>query len=208
MWKLLSAQIAFLLSISMVLMLLIPQRRPTTGNPLEQGDVTARYVTTSRAVSSMSLKAAAKVGSIATFCPPTTVANLSLAVGNDSFFYKCVEDRLQCGKYGYPAKFGVPYSEHFFRTVRPQLSQSGQLWIDETLVCLQNELGDQATLETSCADVRRIALASHRVCYARTGYCALNRNDRSVILTPFRVLDFFTITGVRLAFTTLTLCLS
>jgi hypothetical protein len=208
MWKLILTQVAFLLSTGVVLMLLIPQRRPTTGNPLRQGDASVRSVATSRAVSSMSLKDTAKVGSIAAFCPPTTVANLSLAVGNDSFFYKCVEDRFQCGKNGYPAKFGGPYSEHFYRTVRPQLSQSGQLWIDETLVCLQNELGDQATLETSCADVRRIAIASHRPCYQRTGYCALNRKDRMVILSPFRVLDIFTFTGVRLAFTTLTLCLS
>ncbi|RHZ50198.1 uncharacterized protein CDV56_103963 [Aspergillus thermomutatus] len=64
------------------------------------------------------------------------------------------------------------------------MSASGQEWITETMLCLQEELvpftnGSQSP---SCSELKQYALGTHAGCYVKSGVCTLPIEDWGKIL--------------------------
>jgi len=103
-------------------------------------------------------------------CP---VVEIDAIAGHEATFYQCAEQTLHCGSTGYLIGYGSKYAERYYRKTRPWMSRAGQAWIDEVLVCLQEELRAAIDSTTSCEDVRTIAFDTHPDCYLAAGFCDL-----------------------------------
>jgi hypothetical protein len=129
-----------------------------------------------------------------TSCPvvdPTAIA------GHEATFYACAEQTLHCGPSGYLIGYGTKYAERFYRKTRPWMSPAGRQWIDDVLVCLQDELRASIDSETSCPDVRTIAFDTHPDCYVAAGFCDLPFLDWLAVFTTVDATDWFSADALR-----------
>ncbi|RHZ52498.1 hypothetical protein CDV55_102918 [Aspergillus turcosus] len=64
------------------------------------------------------------------------------------------------------------------------MSASGQEWITETILCLQEELVPftNGSKSPSCSELKQYALGTHAGCYVRSGVCTLPVEDWEKIL--------------------------
>ena len=92
-----------------------------------------------------------------------------------SFYPDCIRAYLHCGPSGYPIGYGLTYCEKF-SAVRGQMSAAGQLWVTNTMLCLQRDLvvyGD-GSQTTTCDALKLYAFATHADCYVKSGLCTLS----------------------------------
>lgn len=63
------------------------------------------------------------------------------------------------------------------------MSASGQEWITETILCLQEELVPFTNGSSpSCSELKQYALGTHAGCYVKSGVCTLPVEDWEKIL--------------------------
>ena len=109
-------------------------------------------------------------------CPVADPA-MRASGGDDAAFYRCAEHWADhgagCGERGYLLGYGARYAERFVNETRPRMSTRGKQWIDDVLVCLQEELRAAIGVGTSCEDIRTTAFDQHPGCYIDSGACAL-----------------------------------
>ncbi|KAK2877796.1 hypothetical protein FQN49_001194 [Arthroderma sp. PD_2] len=112
---------------------------------------------------------------------------------NTCTFYKsCLEKKIPCGPDGYAIAYG-DHCCHEFTNASGQLSEKGQGWVTETMLCLQEKLvpygtGQQAA---TCPDIRKFAFATHPDCYIKGGVCTLPPTDWFVIVGTVGFLELF-----------------
>ncbi|KAF7366277.1 hypothetical protein MSAN_00883900 [Mycena sanguinolenta] len=102
-------------------------------------------------------------------------------VRNDCTFYTdCLEARYDCGPDGYPLAFGFHFCNKFADS-KSELSSAGQVWMSNTMLCLQRALVPEATgapgAAATCADLKTKAFATHADCYVQSGLCSLPITD-------------------------------
>jgi hypothetical protein len=140
-------------------------------------------------------------------CPIPSPATIR---GHEADFYRCVDqvvdDGHGCGRDGYLLGYGARYAERFYRVTRPRMSGRGQRWIDDVLVCLQQELQNSIDSATSCPEIRDIAFDSHPACYVDAGFCALPVLDLLQVVGTIDVRDWFGSTAARQAAETAIAC--
>jgi len=112
-----------------------------------------------------------------------------------TFYQQRLESKLHCGLQGYPLAYGKKYCERFRDLA--QLSRAGAKWRDETLSCLQSQLGTFATNGGSCDAVREKAFASHASCYKTSGFCQLPVSDWRRIFHVIDWTDLLSAVGLR-----------
>jgi hypothetical protein len=133
-------------------------------------------------------------------CPiPATGA----IAGHEADFYRCVDGVVAggdgCGGDGYLLGYGARYAERFYQVTRPRMSGRGQRWIDDVLVCLQQELQDSIDADSGCDDIRTIAFDSHPGCYVDAGFCRLPVLDVLQVVWTIDVRDWLGSSAARQA---------
>jgi hypothetical protein len=119
--------------------------------------------------------------------------------GQCSFYEDCLETHYHCGVDGYPLGYGKKYCNKF-NAARDKFSQNGQIWMLDTMECLQRVLVPEATgpEETGkqgrlpCDELRKKAFDSHAECYVENGVCTLSVRDWKEIV---EVVDLKTLFG-------------
>lgn len=123
--------------------------------------------------------------------------------GHEADFYRCVEGVVAggdgCGDDGYLLGYGARYAERFYRVTRPRMSARGQRWIDDVLVCLQEELQAGIDANSDCDDIRSIAFDSHPGCYVDAGFCRLPVLDVLQVVWTIDVRDWLGSSAARQA---------
>lgn len=140
-------------------------------------------------------------------CPIPTPDRIA---GHEGDFYRCVDAVIAggagCGDDGYLLGYGARYAERFYRETRPRMSARGRAWIDDVLVCLQEELRDGIDAATPCDDVRDLAFDSHPRCYVDAGFCRLPVLDVLHVLWTIDVRDWLGSSAARQAVETAIAC--
>jgi len=119
--------------------------------------------------------------------------------GQCSFYEDCLETRYHCGADGYPLGYGKKYCNKF-NAARDKFSQKGQVWMLDTMECLQRFLVPEATGPeemgeeggSPCDALRKTAFDSHAECYVQNGLCTLSVRDWMEIV---EVVDLKTLFG-------------
>ncbi len=109
-------------------------------------------------------------------------------------FYSCADtavvDAGICkarDKSSYFLNYGEKYCNRFSDKTLYKLSEKGQVWLNKTLVCLQQAIVDfcHDGACAKCENIRKLSYASHAPCYTDSGLCYLNPIDLFQIgLTP------------------------
>ena len=107
-------------------------------------------------------------------CPRQSIPNTCV------FYEKCLEEKNTCGIEGYPLGYGLKYCNEFNGM---ELSENGEKWIEQTMLCLQNELAPYAEEKTSCEVIKNEAFNTHVFCYVNSGFCELPAKDKLIIGT-------------------------
>jgi len=114
--------------------------------------------------------------------------------GQCQFYRDCLEARYHCGPAGYPLGYGEKYCEKFSQS-QDRLSSKGQIWMLDTMECLQRYLVPDATSgevsPSSCDALKEKAFDSHSICYVRDGLCTLELHDYLVIFEIVGVQGLF-----------------
>jgi hypothetical protein len=119
--------------------------------------------------------------------------------GQCSFYEDCLETRYHCGPDGYPLGYGKKFCNKF-NAARDKFSQKGQIWMLDTMECLQRVLVPEATGPkemggqggSPCDELRKKAFDSHAECYVQNGVCTLSVKDWVEIV---EVVDLKTLFG-------------
>ncbi len=138
-------------------------------------------------------------------CPTTPIDDIG---GNEALLYECVEQVAACGSDGYPIGYGKKYAERFYRHARPKMTSRGKQFIDNTLVCLQEELQSRIDDDTSCQDIRTIAFDTHPACYVASGFCELPVWDWLMVAGSIDGWDWLSQDALRQVWDTARICLS
>lgn len=110
-----------------------------------------------------------------------------------TFYPQCLEPKVQCGSEGYPIAYGLNYCT-LFTDVASEMSDEGQEWITNTMLCLQNALvpyGTDGTESTTCDDLRSYAFGTHPDCYVGGGFCTLPPSDWAVVVETVGLAELF-----------------
>ncbi|KAJ6481845.1 hypothetical protein C8R45DRAFT_1003236 [Mycena sanguinolenta] len=107
-------------------------------------------------------------------------------VPNDCDFYtECLEARYDCGADGYPLAYGYHFCTKFQNSTA-DLSPAGQLWMTNTMLCLQRALVPEATgaagAAATCSALETKAFGTHADCYVQSGLCTLPISDWNAIV--------------------------
>ncbi|KAJ5811892.1 hypothetical protein N7474_008193 [Penicillium riverlandense] len=135
--------------------------------------------------------------------PQNELASWAPPLGNDTscshprpntctFYSNCLEKQEQCGSNGYPIGYGLHYCS-LFTKVRSEMSESGQTWITNTMLCLQRDLIPYGTgaKSATCADLKKIAFGTHPRCYVGQGICKLPPSDWVTIVNTISLRVLF-----------------
>lgn len=95
-------------------------------------------------------------------------------------FYDSLEVSFVCGKRGYALNYGKKFCEKFSKETY-KFSKEGQIWLDNTMLCLQQNLYD-LNPNLSCKALRKKAFDSHIPCYLDNGYCDLDTEDKKLVV--------------------------
>ncbi|KAM5437774.1 hypothetical protein MferCBS31731_005278 [Microsporum ferrugineum] len=109
-----------------------------------------------------------------------------------SFYENCLEAKVPCGPDGYALAYGDHYCNKFSEASH-DLSEKGQAWVTETMLCLQQKLVPFGTgqEQTTCPAIREFAFATHPDCYIKGGVCLLPPTDWVVIVGTVGLLELF-----------------
>ncbi|EGD97328.1 hypothetical protein TESG_04739 [Trichophyton tonsurans CBS 112818] len=102
---------------------------------------------------------------------------------NCSFYLSCLETAMPCGFEGYATAYGDHYCRKF-QSEQQKFSDEGEVWLSNTMYCLQSKLVPYATgqKQASCDAIRKYAFGTHPSCYIDNGLCTLPPTDWFVIL--------------------------
>jgi hypothetical protein len=126
-----------------------------------------------------------------TACRPTRIAQCPLVdeawiMEDPGGFYRCADGILNkgagCGADGYLLGYAAKYAERYMWEVYPELSATGQGFLDRNLLCLQGVFRDTVESDWRCEDVANFGFQSHVACYLDSGICELGLSDRLAIL--------------------------
>ena len=131
-------------------------------------------------------------------CPRQSIPNTCV------FYDKCLEEKNECGLQGYPIDYGLKYCNEFNSM---ELSKEGKKWIEQTMLCLQNELVPYAQTKTSCGTIKNEAFNSHVTCYVNSGFCKLPLKDKAIISVKNLWVTVTTEAGAKQAIETLFSCI-
>lgn len=92
-------------------------------------------------------------------------------------FYSCLETEMNCGKKGYLVKIGKRYCENFL-ALDGKLSAYGEIWLDSTRKCLQQNLLVNYHNGVECSELKKLTVEDHVECYVQNGYCGLRLKDQ------------------------------
>jgi hypothetical protein len=124
----------------------------------------------------------------------TNSTNCSSPVRDTCTFYpNCLESRYHCGATGYPLGYGLKYCTKF-SDERSLLSDKGQQWMINTMMCLQNTLVPDAITTASnitCSAIEETAFGSHARCYVDNGLCELGPGDWAAIVKIVGIATLF-----------------
>lgn len=117
-----------------------------------------------------------------------------LSQNSDCQFYKtCLEDSYHCGETGYPIGYGYRYCSKFSQYIG-EFSESGQLWIRKTLVCLKQTLVPLVnSATTTCQIINDAAFDSHPRCYVSSGFCELFFDPAHILTNVKGLLEVYEI---------------
>ncbi|KAJ5610702.1 hypothetical protein N7510_007421 [Penicillium lagena] len=109
-----------------------------------------------------------------------------------TFYSQCLEAQEQCGPNGYPIGYGLHYCTLFIN-VRSEMSESGQAWITNTMLCLQRDLIQYGTgaKSTTCAGLKEYAFGTHPRCYVDNGVCKLPPSDWVIVVKTISLRELF-----------------
>jgi len=100
---------------------------------------------------------------------------------NCSFYATCLEPTYQCGESGYPIGYGQKYCTAFSDQRDKLTPEPGQVWMLDTMQCLQRFLVPEAThaegAAQTCEELNDKAFGSHAECYIDNGLCTLPVED-------------------------------
>jgi len=106
-----------------------------------------------------------------------------------AFYLDCLENRdYNCGASGYPLAFGQHYCQ-VFKAAQSTFSPQGQVWLTNTMHCLQVALVPEATGQVpklTCSELYHKAFATHATCYVDNGFCRLPWSDMLQIVKLVR----------------------
>lgn len=94
-------------------------------------------------------------------------------------FYRCRQRRTgnTHPATAYYLGYGLKYCLRFSQQTRPRLSRAGQIWLDQTLLCLQEHIQRSVPYDAPPDVVKRSAFDSHPHCYVASGLCLLPPSD-------------------------------
>lgn len=95
----------------------------------------------------------------------------------------------------YFLNYGEKYCERFSSNTSKDLSESGRVWLNKTLSCLQTSILEgcnEKKLCSSCQTIRKLAFDTHPYCYVSSGLCSLSLNDQIQVGKTVDAGDFFT----------------
>lgn len=105
-----------------------------------------------------------------------------------SWYRECLEERFPCEQTdsAYAVTFAEKFCDQYAKNIQ-MFSSYGQQWIAAAKKCLQVALVPilSSTVNESCADIKRIAFASHPKCYTSPSdgfsFCSLNLQDKFAV---------------------------
>lgn len=97
-------------------------------------------------------------------------------------YYSCKESEQNCGPKDYLLNYGQRYCNKFYQELEKKLTAIGSQWIQDAAICLQEEIEKNTQLDTSCANIKKNAYASHSLCYSRASFCELPIEDKYKII--------------------------
>lgn len=107
------------------------------------------------------------------------------------FYPNCLETKYRCGPSGYPIGYGLKYCRAF-TAAKSRLSDRGDEWVSDTMLCLQRALAPLATTQTTtCPVLKSRAIATHPDCYIKSGVCVLGPADWTIIVDTVDLKDLF-----------------
>lgn len=92
-------------------------------------------------------------------------------------FYKCEEEKRNCGAKGYPLNFGYRFCKKFLDGNNSSFTGRGQKWLYEVRECLQKKM-QEISYGSTCDEVANDAFEAHIPCYYETGFCYLSMADK------------------------------
>jgi len=134
-----------------------------------------------------------------------------VANGNCDFYTECLEEKYHCGVTGYPVGYGHRYCNKFLKYFY-DFPPLGQLWVQNTLVCLKTALQPLFHETSDCATIYSVAFASHPRCYFESGFCELFKDRKNIIKTlkalleVYEIKDFMSATTMKQVFETAKMC--
>ena len=121
---------------------------------------------------------------------------------NKCSFYACAAESADQSKTcdlkdknSYFLNYGEKYCERFSSNTSKDLSQSGQVWLNKTLSCLQSSILEgcnEKKLCSNCQKIRKLAFDTHPHCYVSSGLCSLSLQDQVQVGKTVDAGDFFT----------------
>lgn len=104
-----------------------------------------------------------------------------LPIADDcSFYSRCLELEVPCGRKGYAVGYGLYYCNQF-KTNSKRFSSQGQQWLRSTMLCLQTNLIDVANgkVTMDCPAIQKFAFSTHSHCYTQPGssICTIPSTD-------------------------------
>jgi hypothetical protein len=113
---------------------------------------------------------------------------------NRCTFYSCADKSVVeagiCKKddpNAYFINYGEKYCKRFSEKTNQKISEKGNVWLNKTLVCLQQAVVGFCDKNScsNCEKIRELAYTSHADCYTKSGLCYLNPYDLFLIgVTP------------------------
>jgi Stanniocalcin family len=109
-----------------------------------------------------------------------------------SFYPNCLEAHEHCGPDGYAIGYGLKYC-NLFTNAKSKMSSSGQEWVTNTMLCLQNALVPYGTGQQtlSCPALKTFAFDTHPNCYVNSGVCLLPPSDWEIIVGTVSLSELF-----------------
>ena len=137
------------------------------------------------------------------------------------FYIGCLENYYPCGEEGYAIGYGYKYCQKFTdEETRNCMDNSGNEWINSTLLCLQQALvpiieSDDIN-DMSCRSIKLDAFDSHSTCYTGGGgstpsapsVCFLPPSDVKCILSTIDTKDLVSPLGLKEDIETAKICVT
>ncbi|VDI04204.1 Hypothetical predicted protein [Mytilus galloprovincialis] len=118
----------------------------------------------------------------------------------DCEFYRCFEDRRQCGSSGYLIGYGYKYCNRF-RNLYNDFTTAGKNWIDCVRPCLTRKLISKYQKNVNagdkCEELKSYAFDTHVNCYLNCGFCNIYKSNLGALHSVFKYRDMLSWNAVR-----------